>query len=234
VTVALVVALLGAESTGKTTLSQQLGAALAAQGHDVAVVPEYLREFCNEHGRTPSQNEQRAIAEEQTRRIAAAAGRHNIVIADTTAVMIAVYSDHVFGDKSLYPRARADHARCGLTLLTAMDLPWLPDGLQRDGPQVRAPVDALVRAALARAGQPYSVIFGSGTGRLQAALACVERGLSPPAVIEGMARWQGFCERCGDADCERHHLPRAGSPAQREREPEISILRAPTRPPAAG
>jgi nicotinamide riboside kinase len=204
-----VVALLGAESTGKTTLSQQLGTTLAAQGQDVVVVPEYLREFCSELGRTPRQDEQRGIADEQTRRIAAAASRHPIVIADTTAVMIAVYSDHMFNDTSLYAQAQVDHACCSLTLLTALDLPWLPDGLQRDGPQVREPVDTLVRAALARASLPWSVVFGSGASRTQAALACVQRALTPPPAGEKSARWHWLCDRCGDANCERHRLSRA-------------------------
>lgn len=203
-----VVGLLGAESTGKTTLAHALGAALAAQGHSVAVVPEYLREFCAHHGRTPRQNEQRGIADEQTHRIDAASRLHDIVIADTTALMIAVYSDHVFGDPSLYAHAQAAHARCGLTLLTALDLPWQADGLQRDGPQVRLPVDALVRAALAQAALPYSVIFGTGTSRLQAALACVTRALSAPPSAGDTARWQWVCDRCGEAACERHWLPK--------------------------
>jgi nicotinamide riboside kinase len=205
---ALVVALLGAESTGKTTLAAQLGNALWIQGHTVAVVPEYLREFCDRFGRTPHQHEQRHIAEEQTRRIEAAAREHAIVIADTTALMIAVYSEIVFGDTALYARAEAAHAQCGLTLLTALDLPWQADGLQRDGPQVRAPVDALVRAALARAGLPYSVVFGSGPDRLQSALASVHRALNPPQELEESARWHWVCERCGDAACERHRLPK--------------------------
>jgi nicotinamide riboside kinase len=220
---ARVVALLGAESTGKTTLATELQAALQARGHSVAMVPEYLREFCDRHRRTPRQDEQRAIAAEQTRRIDAAARDHAIVVADTTALMIAVYSEQVFGDTGLYAAALADHARCSLTLLTALDLPWLPDGLQRDGPQVREPVDAKVRAALARAGLPYAVIFGRGDERLRAALACVQRALDlpPPAPAalqaqgqkeaqspsRGQTRWQWFCERCGDADCERHRLP---------------------------
>ena len=39
-------------------------------------------------------------------------------------------------------------ARFDLTLVCSPDgLPWQPDGIQRDGPQVRAPVDARVRAA---------------------------------------------------------------------------------------
>ena len=206
---AVVVALLGAESTGKTTLATELGAALRAQGHSVAVVAEYLREFCDLHGRTPRVDEQRAIADEQTLRIETATRRHDVVIADTTALMIAVYSQHVFADTSLYAHAHAAHARCKLTLLTALDLPWQADGLQRDGPQVRAPVDALVRASLLQAGVPFSVVFGSGPARLQSALASVQRALHPPPFTEASARWTWVCERCGDAACERHWLPRS-------------------------
>ena len=39
------VALLGAESTGKTALAEGLGAHVQAQGLLVALVPEYLRTF---------------------------------------------------------------------------------------------------------------------------------------------------------------------------------------------
>ena len=68
---AFVIALLGAESTGKTTLARELGTALAGRGERVAVVAEYLREFCEREGRTPRREEQRGIAAEQSRRIAA-------------------------------------------------------------------------------------------------------------------------------------------------------------------
>jgi nicotinamide riboside kinase len=209
-----VIALLGAESTGKTTLALALRDALATQARRVLVVPEYLREFCDRHRRTPRQDEQADIAAEQTRRIDAAAQTHDLVIADTSALMIAVYSDHVFGDTGLYPAAEAAQRACDLTLLTALDLPWQADGLQRDGPQVREPVDAKVRAALARAGTPFSVVFGSGPARLAAALGSVQRTRAPRAndeeAGEGM-RWHWRCERCGDPNCERHGLlsPRA-------------------------
>jgi len=211
-----VIALLGAESTGKTTLAHGLVQQLAVGGRRVALVSEYLREFCDRRGRTPRQDEQRHIADEQTHRIAAAARTHDLVIADTTALMIAVYSDTVFGDTGLYASAEAAH-RDGvdLTLLTALDLPWQADGLQRDGPHVREPVDARVRAALARAQIDHSVVFGQGEARLQAALASVQRALAPPPVdvdaATGPARWHWHCERCGDANCERHaRLPNLG------------------------
>lgn len=207
---AFVITLLGAESTGKTTLAKALHAALSTPQQRVTVVAEYLREFCITHGRTPQRAEQAQIAAEQTRRIEAAAAAHDIVIADTSALMIAVYSDQVFGDLSLYPHAQTEHARCDLTLLTALDLAWEADGLQRDGPHVREPVDARVRAALGRAGAGYAVIAGTGAARLNAALAAVQRAMQPPQVSDaGSAdapRWHWHCERCSDAGCERRSL----------------------------
>ncbi len=207
---ALVVAIVGAESTGKTALARGLHDVLSSDGLSVAWVTEALREFCDDAGRTPLPHEQRGIAQTQTRRIAEAASHHELVIADTTALMTAVYSDFIFGDTTLYAEAEADHRACALTLLTALDLPWVADGLQRDGPQVRAPVDALVRAALQRSGAAHAVIGGLGPLRLEAALAAVRRAWrlhrhGPPEA--GGPRWQVHCERCGDPACERHGLP---------------------------
>ena len=203
---ATVIAVLGAESTGKSTLAADLQQALSAEGRRVTQVEEVLREFCDARGRTPRQHEQAGIAAEQTRRIEAAAAGHDIVIADTTAVQIAVYSEFVFGDRSLYDTALRAHARCRYTLLCALDLPWVADGLQRDGAHVREPVDTLLRAALQRHGPGYAVIAGEGPARLAAALALLQP-TSPPAPTEA-ARWHWVCERCGDAGCERHLLPR--------------------------
>jgi nicotinamide riboside kinase len=89
--------------------------------------------------------------------------------------MIAVYSDFVFADASLYPSALAAQRRCDLTLVTALDLPWQPDGLQRDGAHVRVPVDASLRSALAGAGIAFTTIAGLGKERVQAALTLRNR-----------------------------------------------------------
>ena len=172
---AFVVALLGAESTGKTTLARDLCSELASRGDDVVVVGEYLREFCDAEGRTPRREEQRAIAAEQSRRIEVAATQARVVVADTSAVMVAVYSEIVFVDTSLHAEAAAAHRRYDLTLLTALDLPWLADGLQRDGPHVREPVDTKVRALLRDAGIDFSRVGGIGAARLQEALRLVDQ-----------------------------------------------------------
>jgi nicotinamide riboside kinase len=218
---AFVIAIVGAESTGKSTLALALRDALAVDGARVALVAEALREFCASHARTPQRSEQPAIAAEQTSRIDSAAKSHDIVVADTSALMVAVYSDVVFGDRSLYDSALLAQRACNLTLLTALDLPWVADGLQRDGAHVRAPVDALLRAALLRHAPGYAVISGHGPARVAAALAATHaaapaatnpatgRVRHPPGgAAPGAARWYGVCERCGDTDCEWHLLAR--------------------------
>ena len=211
------IALLGAESTGKTRLADELAAHLRRQGRSVAVVPEMLRQWCEREGRTPRPEEQMPIAQEQESRVDAAAASSQVVIADTTALMIAIYSAMLFEDGSLYQFALARQRGYQLTLVTGLDLPWVADGLQRDGPHVREPVDALIRAALSRAAIGYRVVYGSGPERLANALAAVESAAAAPApgLAPGLApaspqarRWHWACEKCSDPDCE-HQLFKA-------------------------
>ncbi|OWQ90917.1 hypothetical protein CDN99_12220 [Roseateles aquatilis] len=211
---ALHIALLGAESTGKS----QLGLALTAHLRDqtrlrCALVPEYLREWCEREDRTPRADEQRAIAEEQWRRAEAAAVDHDLVIHDTTPLMTAIYSELLFDDPSLYPFAMQVQARMDATLLMALDLPWIADGLQRDGPHVRQPVDRAIRRALRDAGLGYSLVTGTGPDRLGQALNALGPLLRPRLGREdGLfgrllqredhlgGDWR--CEHCDDPDCE--------------------------------
>lgn len=207
---AFVIAIVGAQSTGKTTLAHRLGEALLADDRRVAVVPEYLREFGSRLQRTPVLEEQPHVAFEQTRRIAAAAAMHEIVVSDTTALMVAIYSELIFGDTSLYAEALAAHQSADLTLLTALDLAWQAEGHQRAGEHLREPVDALVRCTLGRAGCAYSVVAGQGDERVAAALKAVRHAMQQPAdeAPQERTRWKWMCERCGDVDCERHLLAR--------------------------
>lgn len=206
-----VVAIVGAESTGKTTLGEALTDALRMDGHSVAFVAEYLREFCDVHARTPRVGEQQAIADEQTRRIAEAARTHDIVIADSTELVTAAYSEFYFADTSLYAQAESVQKGYALTLLSGLDLPWEPDGFIRDEASTREPVDALIRSSLARAGIGYAVVSGEGAARLACALSAVRHLLGKPSPEDEAASrraWHWVCERCGDTDCERHLLAR--------------------------
>ena len=206
------IALLGAESTGKSQLAQALHARLQQSGLTVHRVDEYLREWCDTHQRTPRQDEQQHIVETQIARVLSAPA-DDVVIADTTPLMTAVYSQMLFNDDSLNALALAHQAVYDITLLTGLDLPWVSDGLQRDGPHVREPVDQRVRHMLGLAGVPYQVVYGLGEQRLDNALFCI--GRQAPNWVKNWAkqlerpepptRWSGPCETCGDGDCE-HRL----------------------------
>ncbi|NRF68414.1 ATP-binding protein [Aquincola sp. S2] len=214
------IAILGAESTGKTWLARSLAERLALHtGLAVTWVPETLREWCDAAGRTPRRDEQAAIAAEQARRIDVAAENHALVLADTTPLATSVYSEHLFDDCSLHAAALAWQRGCALTLLTALDLPWIADGHQRDGPHVREPVDALLRRLLIDAQLPWSLIGGQGEARLDAALDAItpllrrldapRRGLFTRLEAREAAEppWRWSCEHCDAPDCE-HALRR--------------------------
>lgn len=199
-----VIALLGAESTGKTTLARALHKTLQAQGHHVALVEEALREFCVRSGRTPRHDEQAGIAHTQSQHIAEAARTHELVVADTTSMMVAVYSQLLFDDASLLPDAVSEQAKHRVTLLMALDLPWVPDPGIRDGAHVREPVDTLLRDALRSGGVAFSVVAGRGEQRLAHALRALQSALRTPDPAA--PRWRHVCAECGDPDCERHLL----------------------------
>jgi nicotinamide riboside kinase len=207
------IAIVGAERTGKSWLTQALAEVIRLRGHAVHTVDEVLRAWCDREGRTPHPHEQLGIAQAQAQAAEQAKqqGPHGWVICDTTPVMTAVYSHMLFDDESLYPMALAHQAHYDLTLVTGLDLPWVADGLQRDGPHVRGPVDTLVRQALERAGITYHVVYGQGQQRLNNALLALGlpgeddtarqlREQAQFAINQGRTVWQ--CNECSDPDCE--------------------------------
>lgn len=171
------ICLIGAECTGKTTLAQRL-----AQEWSGRWVPERLRLFCDAKGRTPFQHEQTEILEQQARDENDAlemAARHeqHYVFCDTAPLLTAVYSEFVFGDASLYSRARELHARYAMTLVLEPDLPWIADGLQRDGAHVQRPIHAKIMQELQAINKPTYAIAGSGESRNASARAALRAGI---------------------------------------------------------
>ena len=181
---------------------------LSERGLQVHRIDEYLREWCDIQSRTPTQQEQQHIAQTQMARVLAAPP-HAVVIADTTPLMTAVYSQMVFNDHNLDALALESQTMFDITLLMGLDLAWVSDGLQRVGEHVREPVDQKIRALLAQSKQPYQVVYGTGEQRLANALFCIGRQAPQWAKQlerpEPPTRWSGPCETCGDGDCE-HRL----------------------------
>jgi nicotinamide riboside kinase len=196
------IAILGAESTGKSTLVHALEASLRNAGMTVRAVPEYLREWCALHQRTPRPEEQAHIAREQMQRARIPEG--TTLLSDTTALMTAVYSDVLFGDASLYEQGLWDLRTYTHVLVTGLDLPWVADGLQRDGPEGQQKIHQRLQTILQEAGIPFSMVWGTGDARLGAALKIIQpsRNEDEAQASAQYERWLGQCEKCSDARCE--------------------------------
>ena len=164
------VAILGAESSGKSTLA----AALAAR-YETLWVPEFLREFVETRQRVPQEGEQFFIASTQVERERAAAARAGkYLFCDTTPLMTALYSRSCFGRIDAPLAALTASHVYDITLVTAPDCPWVADGLQRMSESVRQSIhQQLLHELEARA-----VRFVLVEGPLPQRLLQIERLLS--------------------------------------------------------
>lgn len=165
------IAILGAESTGKSTLTAALAAA-----YDTVWVAEYLRQFVEAQQRVPFEDDQLAIARTQlSHEEALAAGARGLLFCDTTPLMTAVYSDIYWSRVPPELDALAGEHAYALTFVAAPDGPWVPDGLQRESAEVRLRVHAALLARLRRQGVAHTLLEGSLEARLAQAAPLLAR-----------------------------------------------------------
>jgi NadR type nicotinamide-nucleotide adenylyltransferase len=166
------VVVVGAESTGTTTLAADLASALGT-----VWVPEFGREYSalkQQRGELIwTSKEFLAIAREQTRRENAAARRCNgILICDTNAFATTLWHRRYLGAEFPPLESFASACRADLYLLTGDEIPFVQDGL-RDGEGIRHQMHRWFEEALPRTGVPWVLIRGSREERLKCSLAAV-------------------------------------------------------------
>lgn len=165
------VVLVGAESTGKSTLASALAEALRT-----VWVPEYGRSYWEGRRHLINQEwtgeEFRHIAVRQHELVAdlARKAHQGIVVCDTDALMTAVWMDRYLGegDPALEELAR-EHPPA-LYLICAPDFPWVQDGT-RESQNQRADMHLKVLRRVEEAGIPFALLAGPPGQRLDEALA---------------------------------------------------------------
>ena len=82
--------------------------------------------------------------------------------------MTAVYSRHYFQgiDAELALLADRHQRDYAVTLVTASDIPWEADGLQRESEQVSVTINAMLMEELAKRAIPYLLLTGTLAERL--------------------------------------------------------------------
>ena len=166
------IAIVGPESTGKSTLTQQL-----ARHYNSPWVTEYSRYYCAAlTGPCTLQDEinmfhgQLALEESVL-----ATTEKNFIFCDTTILTVKIWCDHLFGET---PQVVLDrlHARpYDLYLLMDIDLPWEEDPL-RDFPNLREHFMQVWHRELHNLQANY-VVVGGTTDRFDNAVAVVDNFL---------------------------------------------------------
>ncbi len=177
------VVLVGAESTGKTTLAQRL-----AQRFQTEWVPEYGREHWekkvanwtkHEEGPHWTSDEFVHIAVEQQRREDAAARKANrILFCDTNAFATGTWYERYFRDRHPTVDQLGLQCKSHLYLLTAPDVPFVQDGF-RDGEKIREWMHQRFLSQLQDPAhhRPYLVLTGSYEARWERAKEACSRFL---------------------------------------------------------
>jgi HTH-type transcriptional regulator, transcriptional repressor of NAD biosynthesis genes len=173
------VCVVGAESTGKTTLAEDL-----ARHFDTVWVPEYGREYSErklaaEGGYDFRPEEFAHIAARQCE-LEDEAARHanRILVCDTDAFTTSVWHRRYMGARSPEVEAvAARHRRPDLYLLTDIDTPFVQDGT-RDGEHVREWMHGVFVEELRAQGRPYRSVSGTREERLRQSVGYIEELLA--------------------------------------------------------
>ncbi|GGG17554.1 AAA family ATPase [Pontibacter amylolyticus] len=160
----LKVAITGPESTGKSTLSQQLAA-----HYNTVWVPEYARTYVETLDRPYTLQDLEQIARGQLAleaQLQAQAGR--ILFSDTDLLVIKIWSEHAFGECPDWVLQKLKQQDYNLYLLMGVDLPWEPDP-QREHPHLRQYFYDWYKRELEALQVPYLEISGQHEDRFNKA-----------------------------------------------------------------
>ncbi len=168
------IVLFGPESTGKTTLSEQL-----ARHYNTVWVPEYAREYLqdkwNNERKTCEPDDLLPIAEGQMRLENDLAKKAtNVLICDTDLLETKVYSEaYYLGYCDRILEKYALENQYDLYLLTYIDIPWEKDDL-RDKPNERERMFRYFKETLEKYNRKFVTLKGNKKTRLKTAVEHID------------------------------------------------------------
>lgn len=169
------IAIVGPESSGKTTLAGMLVRHLGA-----AHVDEAARDYLSSLGRPYVEVDLLRIAHAQAAaEDAMASASPHLLLCDTDLITIRIWSEEKYGRCHPWILGQSEKRHYDLWLLCRPDIPWAPDPL-RENPNDRDRLFDVYEGLLRRLAKPFRIIEGSAQERLRGALEAIA-GLEPSA-----------------------------------------------------
>jgi len=167
------VVIIGPESTGKSTLSEQL-----AKHYQTRWVPEYAREYLTNLNRPYDYEDLLIIAQkqlEQEDKISAVC-TSPVMFVDTDMYVLKVWCEFVFGKCHSFILDQIVKRNYDSYLLCDTDLPWVADAL-REYPDIenRKRLFHMYQDLLINQSKPWSLIRGDYDQRLQLGISATEK-----------------------------------------------------------
>jgi NadR type nicotinamide-nucleotide adenylyltransferase len=164
------VTLIGAESSGKSTLGRAL-----TRHYDTIMAPEFGRfhtEAFGQNADTPEDMRQ-IVMGHLAGRAAAQPHANRVLIEDTDPVLTGIWSDVLCGSRDAWFDSYADYP--DLYLLCDIDIPWERDAVRYFAdPAARRRFHAACERELAVRKAPYILLKGGREERLAAAVAAID------------------------------------------------------------
>ncbi|AYL97699.1 AAA family ATPase [Mucilaginibacter celer] len=162
------IAVVGPESTGKSTMSEYLAAY-----YNTIAVPEYSREYCaNLVGECTFQDEINMFHGQLALEKKLLPQANKILICDTTFLTVKIWSEEVFGHAPQEVLDELPRHPYNFYLLLDIDLPWQDDPL-RNFPTKREYFMNVWHRELQALNANYTVISGLGQDRYDSAVRAV-------------------------------------------------------------
>ena len=128
-----IVVITGAESTGKSTLTESL-----ATYYKVPFIPEYAREYIEKLNRPYNYNDVEIISRKQIKQVNnLIKSEYPIIFVDTWLIITKVWFEVAFGNIPEWLENEIRSTKIDLFLLCDIDLPWIPDPVRENGGEKR-------------------------------------------------------------------------------------------------
>lgn len=150
-------AILGPESSGKTTLCEFLRV-----NYDAYVIEEYARDYLETYGSGYSLSDLITIAEQQFERNQDS--RDGLIVCDTEMITAAIWAEDKFGNVPEVIQHLLEEQEFDLYLLCRPDIEWQLDEL-RENPHDRGRLFNSYQDTLEEMGLSYKMIQGEGQDR---------------------------------------------------------------------